>query len=299
MQKSTIKFWGVINSVLFIVYCLLFIHNIAIHAQGPMIDRGDGYAVFPTPRPTTNPNVSKEASIRKILEQLFGGSQVIPTGANTSPPPSSPTPSQSLSRVSPTSSNVSPTVEFSPIPPTGNFVSYRQCNYTHITMWGGCTICQMGCGITSAAMIIASFGNRSINPENLHSRYRENEWSAGCGGSYIGDAKTAIEKYGNLRTTQYLFRHVPSVPMNTPSVVDDIRGHVSNGNPVFALLEFCEGGCGHFVVITGMNEQNRFVAYDPYYEPNSTTQPISYGSRPYQPKIRVAFAVIKPPNIAR
>jgi|GEM_PF-6059385 len=188
----------------------------------------------------------------------------------------------------PTDPNISP-IYPSPDNNQSNITAYRQCNYRNTTMPNGCTLCYAGCGLTAASITLSAFGI-NVDPPTMNNKYRELGLYAGCNGSHLASAKTVIETYG-LKTSQYLFG---SGPYTIEQVAQDIRDKVKNGWIVFALTHFCEGGCGHFIVITDIDEANRVTSYDPYYEPpESSPQPISYQGRYPFPKYIAGFAVRK------
>jgi len=268
--------------LLSLVYLVLTPPTTLSLETGPMIDSGDGRAVIPSIVTPTPKSVYKKIieSNQTYIENVFKLLDKAPENVPTQVPPASPTPnSNPLTPANPRGTFL------------GNFALYKQCDYTNVTMWGGCTICKAGCGITAAAMVISSLKDSGVNPQVLHEYYRKNGFQANCDGSYIGDAKSAIASYGLQTTANYIFRHQNAVEIS--QVASDIRGYIQNGWYVFALAEFCQGGCGHYFIITDIDAQNRITSFDPYYEPGSVVAPISYLNRSPFPKFRVAFAVKK------
>ncbi|PIZ62586.1 hypothetical protein COY16_03870 [Candidatus Roizmanbacteria bacterium CG_4_10_14_0_2_um_filter_39_13] len=211
------------------------------------------------------------SAIREILNLLGGG----------------PDDEQYYYTEDPTDPNISPVY---PSPYNqGNITAYRQCNYRSTTMHNGCTLCYAGCGLTAASITLSAFGIK-VDPPAMNNKYRELGLYAGCSGSHLASAKTVIEKYG-LKTSQYLFG---GGVYTIEEVAPDIRAKVKSGWIVFVLTHFCSGGCGHFIVITDIDEANRVTSYDPYYEPpESSIQPISYQARYPFPKYIAGFAVRK------
>lgn len=171
----------------------------------------------------------------------------------------------------------------------GNYSYYRQCDYQDI-MPQGCSICKAGCGITAVSTIVASLGFPSENPISVMEKYRQRGFYAGCSGTSIGNAKSILESYG-LSTSNYLFQNSSGYEIN--AVAEDIRRYTQSGWVVLALTNFCEGGCGHFIVLTDIDSSNNVTSFDPWYEQYSPSQPISYESRSPFPKYRYAIAVKK------
>lgn len=183
-----------------------------------------------------------------------------------------------------------------PTPQTVNgFKIYRQCNYRNISTIKGCTnsgtLCSMGCGITSAAMILSTILKQNIDPVTLLKKYKDMKAYIGCDGTNADDAKKVIQGYG-LQTSGYLFNYGHSNAATIGQVAPDIREKVKNGWYVFALTDFCKDGCSHYFVITDIDANNVVTSYDPYYEtPENSKLPINYTNRYPFPKYRTAFAV--------
>ncbi len=192
-----------------------------------------------------------------------------------------------------------------PTPQTVNgFKVYRQCNYRNINVVNNCkkdgtsaTMCNMGCGMTSVAMILSTLLQDTIDPIQVWKKYNDNGASISCAGTNVADAKTVIESYksrGIQTSATNLFSYGHNNAASIDEVASDIRQKVKNGWYVFVLADFCEGGCGHFFVITDIDDNNVVTSYDPYYEPPEASRlPINYTNRYPFPKYRTAFAVKK------
>jgi len=265
-----------------IIFVFLFCTSQQIFAvqEGPLIDRGDGYAVG-RPMQKEEKNSNAEFDILKSIYEFFS-----PDGTDTE---HDITPDYSnqycVWNGEPGNQNSSNPNAFSLSNP------YRQCDYRNNPLHsdnGNCSICKAGCGLVSVANVSSMFG-KQIDPIQVNEMYRRNGYYAGCGGSSLGNAKKALDQLGFV-TSNYIFQN----PGKIDFVANDIRNYVKTGSVVFALTHFCSGGCGHFIVITDIDNQNRVKSYDPYYEPGSRVQPIDYPGRYPLPSYIYAFAVRKP-----
>ena len=241
------------------------------------------------------------ANIAKINEKYADGTVVVadtptPTPTSSVSPTSLPGPTVSVDQNIPQGQN------------TNGFVSFKQCNYASTPLLGGCNMCKVGCGITSAAMAIRSLTNDpSVNPVSVLGEYNQNYYKRnpdnkngfnvfdpfynGCGGSSIMGAKPIIEQHG-LQTSSYLFSSKTGLRID--EIASEIRPYIEKGWIIFAVTRFCENGCGHFIVLTAIDSNNIVDSYDVYYEPGSSVQPIHYQNRSPFPKYISAFAVRNP-----
>jgi len=261
-----------------IIFVFLFCTSQQIFAvqEGPLIDRGDGYAVgAPTPIKDSSETLNDFMSI------FFRGFDTNSIDLGGPIPNVTGQPSQQNSGWNSTS----------PIS-TDSIIPFRQCNYRNVNMVQGqsnCTMCNAGCGPTAAAIMLSVFGIQD-SPPNVLQRYRTFNSYITCKGTSLEGAKKVLESYG-LTTSQYIFSS--NGGFRIEDVADDIQLKVKNGWAVFALLHFCEGGCGHFVTITDISGNRIVTSYDPYYEINPPTQPINYSQRYPFPKYIGAFGVKK------
>ncbi len=188
-------------------------------------------------------------------------------------------------------------------PYEGNFKTYKQCDYASVVAvtegTKTCSLCNMGCGITSAAMILATLVDQNIDPKFVMNKYKAKGEYMTCYGTDIKAAKN-IMKENNLVTSEYLFNYGRGQGANVKTIADDITPYLKSGWFVFVLAEFKpNGGGGHFFVLTDINLDQRTGEYtvtsmDPYYEPDSRALPINYNKRKPYPLYRAAFAVKKP-----
>lgn len=150
---------------------------------------------------------------------------------------------------------------------SSNFIYYAQNDYANTAFCGrslsagknGCTngdsICTSGCGVTSAAMAVATLTqNKSITPETINSSARV---GTDCGSN---------------GTTGSLFPYVSSnngLEAKSISTKEDIISTLDSGGLVIANVDgvFGDGiyktGGGHYVVVRGYSGDNVYIA-DPW-----------------------------------
>ena len=152
-----------------------------------------------------------------------------------------------------------------------NFIYYAQNDYANIAFCGrtlseginGCakgnSICTAGCGVTSAAMAIATLTqNTSITPETINSSARV--------GTDCGDGGT------NASLFPYISNNY-GLEANSISTKEDIISTLDSGGLVIASVDgtFGDGiysnGGGHYVVIRGYSGDNVYIA-DPWQNNN-------------------------------
>ena len=206
---------------------------------------------------------------------------------NSSPtvnPLPTPLPSQILS---PTKKPKNPAS--TPKPQPSGLVYYPQCSgdYDNYPLPGGCTICQAGCGSTTAAMILASYVDQKYDPENVADLYGKNGYTLGCGGSGYSEPKSLFENMG-LKTSDYILADYDGVTVD--QVADDFRKYLNAGWTLFTLARFNAGG--HYFWITGIDQNDNVLAYDPYYG-RLTIPPFNENQYYPNPKYRVVFGVKK------
>jgi len=172
---------------------------------------------------------------------------------------------------------------------SGDKVYYAQCggSYDNYPLPSGCTVCQAGCGPTTVSMIVASYADKSVNPQTMVDLYQKKGYYLGCSGSGYTDAKNALTSYG-IKTTDYLIYSSETIDQ----VASDLKNYIDTGWTIFALANYCDSGCGHFFWITDVSANNDTWAYDPYYG-RLQQPPYNEKSRYPFPKYRVAFGVKK------
>lgn len=167
-------------------------------------------------------------------------------------------------------------------------VYYGQCSggYSSIPLPSGCDLCHAGCGPSTVAMIASSYLGSDFNPQKIVDIYKSKGYYLGCDGSSYADAKSALEDLG-LKTTSYLSYGLGTADQVAP----DFKKYLDGGWTIFTLASYCDGGCGHYFWVTGVNGNNIY-AYDPYYG-QGQSPPINENSRYPFPKYRIAFGVKK------
>ncbi|OGK34189.1 hypothetical protein A3F57_05780 [Candidatus Roizmanbacteria bacterium RIFCSPHIGHO2_12_FULL_36_11] len=269
------KFLLIVNtSVLLFLFSYAFLPS-KTAAQTPTISQT-----------TSQANPSRSSIWVELLKILFGLGAGQQPGYPT-PPPGTPYPTISGSPTYPISPYITPP------PQPGGYVYYHQCSGIYGNPWGdyplpsGCTICEAGCGPTTVAMIVASLVDKSIDPKKVVDHYKNAKpfpYYLGCAGSRYSDAKATLEFYG-LDTTPYFTYSLG----NYNELARDFKGYLGSGWTIFALANFCDGGCGHFFWITDISST---WAYDPYYG-RREAPPIDENRYNPFPQYRVAFGVRK------
>ncbi len=170
-----------------------------------------------------------------------------------------------------------------------SFIYYPQCSssFDNYPLPKGCTICAAGCGPTTVAMIIASLVNKNVNPITIVNYYGQKGYYLGCAGSRASDARNVLSAYG-LKITDYLTYSAQTVDQ----VASDFKGYLKAGWTLFALANYCNGGCGHFFWIVDLDDNNNVWAYDPYYG-RKEAPPINENRYYPFPRYRLAFGVKK------
>lgn len=183
-----------------------------------------------------------------------------------------------------------PSIVISDEKPTGQGLSYySQCNdnFGDYSLPSGCTICKAGCGPTTVAMVLASLVNRGINPPVVVDLYKQKGFLLGCSGSYISDAKALLNQMGLKTTDLMVFNY-----LSADQVADDFRNYIQAGWLIFTLGKYCDAGCGHYFLISSVDNNNNIWTYDPYY--GRFQDPPFNENRYYPfPKYRMAFGVKK------
>lgn len=138
---------------------------------------------------------------------------------------------------------------------------YAQCGDEGNTpLPDGGTLCSAGCGPTSAAMIASSYVSKQYDPKAIVALYQKNNYLLGSSGSRYQDAHSLLSSLG-LKTTDYLTFDSEK----SDTVVPQLRNYINAGWTFFTLAYFCNGACGHYFWITGIDGQGNIMAYDPAY----------------------------------
>ncbi|MBP9690941.1 C39 family peptidase [Candidatus Woesebacteria bacterium] len=275
-------------STLLVLNCI-YVMGFFVHVHAREAENEYGYT---SSRPTPTPK-SQLQEIKKINQKVIQAGMdfwnEISNQESTDTPPNEEVsnPSNNVNNPIPSGNNPS-----QPGGVNGSFTAYRQCNYRNSMMSSTCSICNAGCGLTAVATTLSYFGSNTYDPPKMLQYYRNKGYLASCAGTSFVDAKATLKALGlTVSETDILYS---DAGYRIDQVASNIRTYVKNGWIVFALTYFCTGGCGHYIVITDIDANNQVTSYDPYYETNSTSQPISYSGRyPSFPLYRMAFAVKK------
>ena len=127
-----------------------------------------------------------------------------------------------------------------------------QADYAHVTFSKGGNVAQYGCGFVCTAMVLSYLTGSEVTVEELV------EWGGdtyfngeGVSGSLFIDAAQEWD-VGEVQTATKEEKDV---------VIDALR----NGSPVIAFMKtgMFTGSYGHFIVLTGIDENNRVSINDP------------------------------------
>jgi len=239
-----------------------------------------------------NPSQSTTATSPSTIDTEFGSGRK-PTPTSTKKPKKKPKKKKKKNKnkkLTPTPTSTSKKKDNTPtIAPkaSGDKVYYAQCggSYDKYLLPSGCTICEAGCGPTTIAMIVASLIDKSVNPQTMVDLYKKKGYYLGCSGSGYTDAKNVLASFG-LKTTDYLIFSLETIDQ----MANDLKNYLDSGWTIFALANYCDGGCGHFFWIVDVSANNDTWAYDPYYG-RLQKPPYNEKSRYPFPKYRVAFGV--------
>jgi len=182
-----------------------------------------------------------------------------------------------------------PTSAYIAQPPTGQYVYYAQCSgaYDNYPLPNGCTICKMGCGLTTVAMVLSTFVDQSFTPAKVSDMYGEKKLPAGCNGSGYLSAMKALRDNGITITDPLIYSKATA-----DKVVNDFRRYLGGGWTMFVLADFKTNGGGHFFWVTHVDEGGNIWAYDAYYG-RKQTAPINENYYYPAPYYKVAFGVKK------
>lgn len=142
-----------------------------------------------------------------------------------------------------------------------SFVYYPQCKgpYDNFPLPNGCNVCAAGCGPMSVAMILSSYVNQQqYTPSAVVNLYQQIGLNAGCQGTTIVDNQTILTQNG-MKTTDLIYYGNST----TQETIQDMKSYLANGWTLLMLMRFCPSGCGHFVWVTKIDENDHVWAYDP------------------------------------
>lgn len=139
---------------------------------------------------------------------------------------------------------------------TGGVPYYSQRNYTDVygeDCDGNTTIKTSGCGPTSAAMVLSYYGINA-SPRTVAASFEDEGYRVcGSGTAYEAFRSSSLIKDNNLKST--------FIPIQQHDVILD---HLRNAEPVIISVgksRFTRGG--HFMVLTGVNEDGTISLNDP------------------------------------
>jgi hypothetical protein len=193
---------------------------------------------------------------------------------------------KALQRLSPSESNVPvPTGQTSRPPISGSLVYYPQCNGTqHTGSWAnqlmvnsaeqpiGCTYCKASCGLAAGAMIVSSYLNPNVDPPTFLKKYNSNQ-NMTCEGASLTSIGTTLSQYG-ITVGNHIA--IGGKSLSDLILISKARNYLDNGWTLLTLGSI--NGYGHYVWIVGIDSQNRFLIYDPYWGKNS---PLPFNSKNY------------------
>ncbi len=211
---------------------------------------------------------------------------------------------KALQRLAPTDSSLPvPTGQASRPPISGSLVYYPQCNGTqHTGSWAnqsmvnsagqpiGCTYCKASCGLASGAMIVSSYLNSSVDPPTFLSKYNTNA-SMNCDGANMSAIETTIKQYGVTVGNQ---SGVGGKSLADQRFISQAKNYLDGGWTL--LTRAVINGYGHYVWIVGIDSQDRFLIYDPYWGMNS---PLPFNSKNYQSAQILDITPVKKPGTIR
>lgn len=136
------------------------------------------------------------------------------------------------------------------------FVYYNQYDYQGVK-YGGSTIADSGCGPTCAAMILSTLLDREITPQEMcdYSSKGNHLVKGGTRDEFFEDALT---NYGVNYTLE---------EQNEENIIASLEA----GNYIIAHMGYgyFTSGSGHFIVLTGIDENGNILVADPASRNNS------------------------------
>jgi hypothetical protein len=215
------------------------------------------------------------SAAKSILEQLFakGIAVIDPNFTYPTIPPS--TFSQSLPTPTNPPANVSETVTPSNSLPVdlNNFTHYCQCNPQWGAVGGG--ICQSGCGLTTIANIMSSFGTPTT-PLDMRSAFEGKYWNASVG---MSSTVTALQSgWFQARGFQPSLENLVSGgQLNISRAKRFFTGANQNRCALIGSTS------AHIFAVTGINEDGSITVHDPYYGCNAGGKGEKVSFRKQQP----------------
>lgn len=137
-----------------------------------------------------------------------------------------------------------------------------------------CSYCKASCGLAASAMIVSSYTNQSINPVRFLASYNTSQ-SMTCGGAYLPILGTTLKKYG-ITVGGHIAFDKDQGYLTNDLFIKKAKSYLQNGWTLLTLGYF--NGGGHYVWIVGIDAQNRFLIYDPYW---GVSSPLPFNSKNY------------------
>ena len=137
-----------------------------------------------------------------------------------------------------------------------------------------CSYCKASCGLAVSAMIVSSYTNQSINPVKFLSTYNTAQ-NMTCGGAYLPTLGTTLKKYG-ITVGGHIALDTDQGYLTNDLFIKKAKSYLQNGWTLLTLGYF--NGAGHYVWIVGIDDQNRFLVYDPYF---GVDFPLPFNSKNY------------------
>jgi hypothetical protein len=233
--------------------------------------------------PSTASTTDYATAAKTILEQLFAKGIAL-IDPNYSPPtnlpnvlPQNTTPQTQTPQPPPTESN--PQSNTLPVD-LNNFTHYCQCNPQWGVVGGG--ICQSGCGLTTIANILSSFG-RPTTPQDMRSAFEGKYWSASVGmNSTLGALQSGwFQQRGFQPSLENL---VSGGKLNTSRAKRFFTGENQNRCALIGSTS------AHIFAVTGINDDGSITVHDPYYGCNAGGQGEKVSFRKQQPSYVTYYA---------
>lgn len=147
----------------------------------------------------------------------------------------------------------------------------QQDNLHQIPVGKGCTISDVGCAQTTAAMILSTYVDKKYTPSYVvDNLYQDSE----CDGTFIGESKDVFENKVidkketklpnfNFETTDYFFTHDRDDRQPLSVVFNDLKRYSDAGWEIFAVADI--NNIGHMFWITEVSENGDIWVMDPWY----------------------------------
>lgn len=149
-----------------------------------------------------------------------------------------------------------------------------------------CTECSAGCGPTTAAMILSSYVDSTLNPPKVIESMSKAGVAISCNGSGMYDLYNYMSNASGIKVSTLIsLGHVEA-----KEVVDDFRNYIKGGWTLFVLAD-CKYG-GHYFWVTDVSSDGKILAYDPAYGSGRPT-PLDENQYDPHPYYVYAFPVKK------